>query len=513
MLKNSSILILFLIGLLTTVYILGIPSRKPHIDDAWLAEHSYWFLHDGLAKSKLMSGIADGENRLILHHKLFTIQGAAIVALFGFSLQAFKFVSLLYLLFTAMLIYLSRLNKSLFYNKNTWKSALLVLFLSPLIYQYSFVYRPETMLMFIGFFSFLSLSYALKSNRPKMFSWIGGLLAGLSLATHLNGSIFIAAGFLLLISRWKPKLAILFAIGAITTTLGYFYDFRSFSDFYIWYTQLTFIPSTKQTEDGFFMHFILNILNEHLRYFHSPKEISLTLLLITALITTWKYIRLNHSVVFHYMILLVLSLGVISLHKTSKYLVLLLPYFSLLIAYALDENFWNNPSFKRPWLAGALIIYLIVGMVYNVSISTRKYDAGLNRKISEVACGDDCISINALAPMIFIFDEITHYQKITSLMSINERLKIDPELKDKKLLETLSAEGIDILYLNHHYQQKLLLSSFSLNDTLSDYKAIYKANDLMIWKKKNLVVKADEEIPKIQTSYKKGIWHYVSAFD
>lgn len=512
MLKNNSILVLISIGLLIMVYILGMPSRKPHIDDAWLAEHSYWFLHDGVAKSKLMSGIADGDQRLILHHKLFTIQGAGIISLFGFSLQALKSVSLLYLLLTALLFYFSRQNSTLFHKKNTWKPALFILFLSPLIYQYSFVYRPETMLMFIGFFSFLSLSNALQGNQPKLFSWIGGLLAGLALATHLNGSIFIGAGFILLLSRWKPIPAMLFAFGAITTTLGYFYDFRSFSDFNIWYTQLTFIPSTIKSDGGFFMHFILNVVDEHLRYFHSPKEISLIFLLIVALVTNWKLIQKNHSVLFHYMLLLTLIMGIISLNKTSKYLILLLPYYSLLIANALDENFWKKPSFAKPWLTTSLLIYLTVSMVYNFSISTKKYDADLNRNISKMACGKNSINLNAMAPMEFIFNEITHYQKITSLMSINERLKIDPELKAEKLLKTLAEEDVDILYLNRHYQEKFLFSDFVLKDTTNGYSVIYKAADLMIWKKKSLI-QNHGNIPALQTSYEKGLWEYNSAFE
>lgn len=512
MLKNNSIYILLFIGLLVIVYLLGIPSRKPHIDDAWLAEHSYWLLHDGLAKSKLMSGIGGSDERLILHHKLFTIQGAIIIAFFGFSLQALKSVSLFYSLLTAILLFISRHNTALFNNKNTWKATLFILFLSPFIYEYSFVYRPETMLMFIGFFSFLSLSSALKGNRPKLFSWIGGLLAGLALTAHLNGSIFIAAGFLLLVSRWKPKLALLFTLGTITTTLGYFYDFRSFDDFNYWYSQLTFVPATIKYEGGFFARFFLNILSEHLRYFHSPKEISLIVLLLAAIVSSWKSIRKEHSVLFHYLLLLTLVLGVISLNKTSKYIILLLPYISILIANSLDEDFWRKPSFKKPWLTSILLIYLVASMIYDISISTKKYDSRLNRKISEMACGENSRSLNAMAPMEFIFNEISHYQKISSLMSINERLKIDPALKGEKLLETLADEAVDVLYLNRHYQEKLLFSSFALNDTLGDYQAIYKAEDLMIWKKKS-IIKPDIKIRGLQTSYQKGVWHYYSAFE
>lgn len=97
-------------------------------------------------------------------------------------------------------------------------------------------------------------------------------------------------------------------------------------------------------------------------------------------------------------------------------------------------------------------------------------------------------------------------------MSINERLKIDPALKGEKLLETLADEAVDVLYLNRHYQEKLLFSSFALNDTLGDYQAIYKAEDLMIWKKKS-IIKPDIKIRGLQTSYQKGVWHYYSAFE
>ncbi|MDP3446150.1 MAG: hypothetical protein Q8T08_25095, partial [Ignavibacteria bacterium] len=94
--QNPVIISLFL--LLAAMFIVSIPHRKVHIDDAWLGEHSYWLWKDGTTKSKLMTGIAESEKRLVLHHKLFTIQGAALFAVFGFSLQWLKSISFIYLI-------------------------------------------------------------------------------------------------------------------------------------------------------------------------------------------------------------------------------------------------------------------------------------------------------------------------------------------------------------------------------------------------------------------------------
>ena len=491
-------------------YLLSIPARKPHLDDAWLSEHSYWLLHNGVAQTKLMTGIADGENRLVLHHKLFTIQGAAVIHVLGFSLQWLKSVSLLYLLLTVVLLLVNRGNKKLFSNEYAAYLGVFFLWLHPLVFEYSFVFRPETMLMFMGLVSFLLLWKSLDQDGAKLPAWISGLVAGIAFATHLNGSVMIAAGFLMLVFRGRFKLAALFALGAITTATIYFYDFHGLSDFGLWYRQLTFIPSGDGQSHGILWKLVLNILNEHERYFHSPKEIVFTLFMLFSLLLLWKKQHGRYNILLQYTLWLLLSMSIIALNKTSKYLILLLPYFSMIVANVLTDNQFFIKKSVRFTLMSLLVGFVITSFTYNIMISLEKYDPQINRNISAKLVGSQAENMTVMAPMMFVFDEMGQYKKIVSLMSINERLKIDPTLKGAKLLEKLDFEHIDLLLMNDHYIDKFEFLGFEPGDQIHGFELIYKQSDFMAWRRIAAGIQVVQE--KLPTDEHRGIFYYGSAF-
>ena len=244
LIRRHLILVVFSFSLL--LYLISLIDRYPHLDDAWLAEHSYWFAKDGVAKSKLMTGFAGSEDRLLLHHKLFTLQGAAIIRLFGFHLAVMESVALLYfLLFICMFwSFLDRLNFR--FDKKTKVFAVWLIFFNPLVFEFSYVFRPETMLMTLGLVSYLfiykSLAQEIATKYSLWYSLVAGLFAGMAMFTHLNGIVFASAGFLLFLLRWKPIKLLLFTLGVLFIGTGYFFDFNSFADFTLWNKQLTFVP-------------------------------------------------------------------------------------------------------------------------------------------------------------------------------------------------------------------------------------------------------------------------------
>jgi len=62
--------------------------------------------------------------------------------------------------------------------------------------------------MSLGFFSFLLLFG--KQTYQKIV--LSGVFAGLAILVHLNGSMFVVAGFILLLLRKEIKLALIFAL-------------------------------------------------------------------------------------------------------------------------------------------------------------------------------------------------------------------------------------------------------------------------------------------------------------
>lgn len=494
------------------MYLMSIPNRKPHVDDAWLGEHSYWLWHDGVVKSKLMSGIAGSEDRLLLHHKLFTLQGSAVISVFGFRLPWLKAVSLLYLVLSILVLKQIVKRMKLFNHPLSLPLFFLLLLLNPLVFEFSYVFRPEIMLMFLGLLSFFFVWLATKAEeRPKLNSFISGLFAGLALVTHLNGIIFIASGFLLLALKRKFIPAVLFGIGATITSLGYFYDFRSISDFSLWYRQLTFIPSA----DGD-IHLIIrlfyNSLGEHFRYFHSPVEISLSLLLLVTAFFGWTKLKEERSVLLVYTFLLMLTMSAFALNKTSKYLILLLPYFLMIVTVYIDKllSLYDLRALRRIGMVAS--VYIVVSLIYNTITIQDKYDPVLNEHIRTTFAGEKSSEMHVLAPMEFIFDEIDNFEKITSLMSYNERLKLIPDLKATKFLKTARSEGIDLILLNDDYINTFEMRHFTKDSHVAGFVLVYKAEDLMVWENSGRLNPALTQIRQT-TQYESGLFQYHSGLN
>ncbi len=480
----------------------------PHIDDAWLGEHSYWLLKDGEVKTKLMTGIAGGDERLILHHKLFTIQGAAVIALFGFSLTALKSISLLYLLFLVFGLFLIRKNKLWFTSSESFWIALLILLANPIVFEFSYVFRPEIMLAFLGFLSGILIIKKKDQKITKHEALLSGLIAGLAFSTHLNASIYIAAGFLFLLLKKEWINAVIFALGSILTSLIYFYDFQSFNDFNLWIHQLTFIPSGN-SKSGIFYTLFMSVVDEQRRFFHSPKEISFTLLAFFSILFSWKNIKSQQRDLLFYLVLLMLAMSVLALNKTSKYLIMIMPFLISLLGNGIWTTIQVKNRVQTPMIWILLGIYLITSLIYSLDLSRKKYDPDINSKISEVYAGTTSNEIRVLAPMEFIFNEIGKYDRIISLMSIHERQKLEPDLKGKNFLRKADEEHIQLMLIPEYYQKKLILDSFSLNDTVAGFRLVENNQYLMVWSK--IQAGATDNPPILH--YSKGFFNYSAAFN
>ncbi len=505
--KKPQFFFIILTGVFLLLFLLSIPSRKPHIDDAWLGEHSYWLVNEGVVKTKLMTGIANGDERLILHHKLFTLQGALVIACCGFSLPVLKSISLVYLIFLVGMLFF--IYKNHWFTKPKSLSLILLLLLSnPLIFEFGFVFRPEIMLALLGLISAFLIIKPDLSKISKSNAFISGLIAGLSLTTHLNGSVFIASGFLFLLMKRKWSLAFIFAAGSIITSLIYFYDFQSFNDISYWIHQLTFIPSDN-TNIGVFKTLLISILDEQRRYFHSPKEIIFTTLIVVSLFLSWKKLKKEQSPLLLYTLLTVLSMSVLALNKTSKYFIMVLPFIILIISrsYFIVSELKNKK--KLSIFNTTLLLYLVISILYNLDFVLNKFDPKLNAAVTKAYAGSNPQEIRVLAPMEFIFNEIEQYERIVSLMSFNERLKINQDLTGRELLRQAKEENINLVLLPEIYQKKLKMNTFELNDTINGFKLLNKQKQLMVWS----TIDKDVTPKPPQLQYSIGFLKYSAAFD
>ncbi|MHC1774523.1 MAG: ArnT family glycosyltransferase [Lentimicrobium sp.] len=456
------------------LFIYSLWQRSPDIDDAWIGEHAYWMAENGYVKSELMHGITMQDKRHIVHHKFYTLNGALFIKMFGFSLFTIKSVSLLWLsIFLLVFIGYVRRNMG---NDAAW-FALLITISNALIFQYSFVFRPEILVMTLGFLSYLFLDRYLKGEYVYILLITSGLFAGLAAASHLNGLIFMAAGAVLLLVKKHFKAAIIFSLFTLPAFSVYFFDFTSRYDVYYWLYQINDSPALhKSTILPSSIAFLGKIFNEHLRFFHSPKEISFSLLFLFILLVNYRNLK-SEGNLMKYLLLLVIFLSLLAVHSTSKYILLYLPYIVLIILKSF-HNFYHNRNnlLSLRWgitTPGAykstlvlIGIYLVINMVWNTGIAIKKFDPGKNRQLSLKHMGNNTANLNILAPMTFIFNEIGHYKRIQSDLSIVEMQKAGKGLSGLSFLSYADSLQINYLIITDEYRNRFGIDRLKPEDYL-----------------------------------------------
>jgi hypothetical protein len=105
------------------------------------------------------------------------------------------------------------------------------------------------------------------------------------------------------------------------------------------------------------------------------------------------------------------------------------------------------------------------------------------RSISKIYIGENTETKNIVAPLDFIFDEITHFNHIQS-----ERLYTTMQIRDSSIhgsgfLNKTKDFNIDYILLTPSYRKHLGMESLKLNDTLAGFKLIYRSKKYCMLKK------------------------------
>jgi hypothetical protein len=463
-----------LILLTFLLFVFSLWQRAPDIDDAWIGEHAYWMAEKGYVKSELMHGITMQDTRHIVHHKFFTLNGALFISILGFSLYSIKSVSLVWLCIF-LLIFIKYVRRKLGYDA-AW-FALLLTITNAFVFQYSFVFRPEVVVMTLGFLSYLFLERYLTEEGRYKYLAISGLFAGLAAATHLNGLIFMAAGVVLLLMRKRFKASALFSLLTLPAFAVYFYDFTSQYGLSFWLYQINDSPALhKSSILPSSISFLGKLFREHLRFFHSPKEISLSLLFLFMLLVNFKNLK-SEGNLLKYLILLVIFLSLIAVHTTSKYILLYLPYIILIIVRSF-LYFYKNRHRLLPLKWGINVrkayqvslvllgLFLITNLFWNTGIALKKFDPKKNRHLSQKYMGIQTGDLNILAPMTFIFNEIGYFKRIQSDLSIVEMQKAGKKLSGPTLLEYADSLKINYLIITDEYRERFGIDHLKPEDYL-----------------------------------------------
>jgi hypothetical protein len=397
-LKNSrawDLALRILLFISISLWLVSLYHRVIHIDDAWLAEQAYWLAKTGHVKSLLFRGLNGYETSQLVYHKLFIWQGALVVSVFGWNVYVLKLVSAVYFALF-LVLYFGHYAKGRFTSQQQLLAAV-IFFVNTLVFDFSFIFRPELMLMALGFASYCLLEKAIAGNSYRL-ALLSGCVAGLAAVTHLNGLIFGAAGGVALLLFRRPRLA--FSFGAVfgLVTLLNLLNLQSADDVTLFLSQFRNDPALDKSDFSAWKY-ALKFLGEHQRFFHDWREVSFSAFLIVSLILGRTLLK-EYRFLWMYTIILLVSLGLLAHGPTSKYMLLYMPCLVSLIVVAAPQAM-NHLAFPIP-----LAFFLVVNGYLNIRIVQKNNDTVGRHERVAMAAGSRGKQV--VAPLQFIFNEIEH---------------------------------------------------------------------------------------------------------
>lgn len=402
-------MLLILLSITVLLFIASLWHRYPYIDDCWFGEQAYWLSKDGIVKTVTIHAGLGWEHRLFVYHKLNIWIGALIVYMAGWSLYYLKtFTLLIYLFFFYLLFRYFKLYERPGIDQKLLLTSFLI-FANPLMFIYGFTYRPEILVMTLGFSSFLMLEKARITNSGS-YQWVtlAGITTGAAFLAHLNGIIFGAAGFIYLIIFRKFRYVPLYLVSLAVTSGIYFIDILTPGNFRQFIVQINNWPDNIRGNYGRhelpIVSVLSKLLNEHQRFFWSDKVAIFSGLFFVSVIANFRYLIKEHRALIIYTGLLILLLNLLGSQIAERYLIYYLPMMAIIIAVSL-LNMLKTERYKT-------LMFAIVLVALQMVILTRHWQEIMKRNIDNTLINQQ-ISENIpvshgliMAPYSFIFDEI-----------------------------------------------------------------------------------------------------------
>lgn len=472
------------LGLAIVLLLLSCYQRAIHIDEAWIGEQAYWAAKEGIVRSELFRGDLQAQVRQFVYHKLLVWQAAGLIRLLGWSVLTVRLLSVFYLLLFVGVAY--RYLRTLSWRHPQLAPLLFMALLlaNALITEYSFKFRPELSVMTLGFLSWICLETANRQSARRMAWGAGaGLLAGLAMLAHLNGVIFVVAGAGLLLWRRQGVAFGVFSLAVLACGGLYFWEVATADGWALFKQQLSpALHSSKQPH--YLPSFILRLLHEHQRLFHSTKEASLSVLALVAGGALYCY---RHAFrggwlreLVGYTLALVLLLACISQNDNSFYSVLYIPYLVLLSVLAIDQAL-SSP--QRPFRRGAVVlvgVYLLLNYGNTIYLIQKHQDTVAQNQ----ALARHLTPYNArrvVAPLSFIFNQIKQFQIQGDfcyyLLSKRQPASVSPEW----FFHQAAGFGRQLLLLNDESLKQLNLPRPVRQHRYGDYRFSHRYGQFYIY--------------------------------
>lgn len=396
---------IFLLSCLVTLSIVSYIHRNPAGDDGWFAEQAYWLYKDGFVHSNFFKGVLGWDTQLFVSHKFFLFLNSCFIYLFGSKLPVFQTFGLIffYTLVCQLLIYVAKKEKS--YNSQYVLGLLMIVYSNYYLIKTSFESRPEFILAVLGFASFTTLQ---NKDLNIMRSALSGFMSGLATLTHLNGIIFIIAGFCTLIYCRQYKFAIAFSILSLITSLFYFADIVQVNDgFSTWTYQFRNDPATQKTFT-WYSKFIL-LLTFPKFFFLSPQQAVYSTGFLYIVFNLKDHITNVPRIIRIYCAFLTGSFWIITKSLTVVYMPIFFPF----IFICLYELYRLRPI-KHTVLKWLCMVYICAGVYGIGEMIYQNYSRGYLPTLYNNLLKDLPVDKVGLVPLSFFFN---NYEKFNELVS------------------------------------------------------------------------------------------------
>jgi len=397
----------------------------PRTDDDYLGEQVYWLMHTGRVKSDFGYTVLGYDTYQSIFHKLYVYLGYLSSEMFGWSLLSLHLVSLFFFaVFVALFYRWCEREYGTSGDYRFYGVLLLLLFNQDFLYACA-DFRPEILLMSLGFASYILLLRYLEKNTVAALAG-AGICAGLAMFAHLNGAIFIVAGIVLLAYSRRFSAVAIFLSLAILAFLPYFFDVIYNADF--GYFRRQFLNDPILTgQHRYWYTPLLKLVEEQSRFLYNEKQVVLTLILIVVLAGAFRKLKTQQALLLLYTLTLIIAMAFINPSKTTKYMVVYLPFLYLIVMEG-----WRilaEEEGRKKWLR-ALQALLIISVGISLFYSVRKIGENVesirtggvireNERILAAVPGD-LSALHFLGPRAMVFNNIGRLKRLQDIEMISK---------------------------------------------------------------------------------------------
>lgn len=350
------------------IWLFSLPFHPINIDDAWNGELAYWG-SKGPIRYKSFESHADLDRQVFFYHKGLILNGIAVVKTFGFNAFPIKAISVFYTLLLLGSLWFWK-------NRTGWKQESLylttiLLVSSQVLFEFGNSFRAETAVAFFIFNSTVLLTY-LNTRRSAA---IAGALVGLAVFFHVNSLIFGVSSLALILYKKEYRRVLPFCICSALFCLLYFYDMHTLDALQTYLKQFTGNAGVIGRNQ---IGMLERLATEHLRYFHTAREATISFIYIWV-ISKFKKINREEKSILVFLLVSSFFLAVIAHGKTSRYLIYFLPFIYLLFS---EITFRQQKKSVAFFLA---LLLLLANWTGNIELLVTKYNKLTEQEMSLLA--------------------------------------------------------------------------------------------------------------------------------